>query len=142
MFARDNEEKRSQIWRVTVVVATLLILFIGGYMLCKMFTENPLLGTWISQERDLTVEIYDDGTISFYGEEEMRDSQVKYMIDKDNKRITFSVEMGNREVEGVESDSLETTVTFMSNYGYSVDQEYLTLTDIEFGEVEHFIKEQ
>lgn len=138
MFAKENEEKRSQLWRITVVVATLLIIGIGSYMLHKMFTENPILGTWISQTRDLTLVIEEDGVIRILGEQDIDETAVRYTIDKDSKQVLFTLFLGEEIItEEMDEDSL----IFTSTYNYSVEQEFLTLTDVEFGDVEHFIKE-
>lgn len=141
MFAKDNEEKRSQIWRITVVVATLLIIGIGSYLLHKMFTENPVTGTWLSQTRDLTLVLEEDGTVQLSGEFQMDGLGINYSMDKENKRITFTLIMDEDVSYSDEMESEDDLNPFTSTYTYSVDQEFLTLTDAEFGEEEHFIKE-
>lgn len=142
MFAKENEEKRSQLWRVTVVAATVLIISIGSYMLHKMFTENPIIGTWISQTRDLTLVIEEDGVVRVSGEVDLEEIVVSYVMDKDNKQVLFTLSLDDETiVSGVDQEDEEDNLSYTSAYNYSVDQEYLTLTDVEFGEVEHFIKE-
>lgn len=139
MFASENEEKRSQLWRVTVVVATLLIISIGSYTLHKMFTENPISGTWVSQTRDLTLMIEEEGIIHIYGELDMQETEVSYSMDKANKQVSFTLilDEGYLKEDTIEEDDMK----FTSTYTYSVDQEFLSLTDVEFGDVEYFIKE-
>lgn len=140
MFSKDNEEKRSQIWRITVVVATILIIVIASYLLHKMFTENPVTGTWVSQTRDLTLEIEEGGSVHLWGDMNTEDSEISYTIDKDNKRISFTLQV-DEEVDLSEKVDEDEMISFTSTYTYSVDQEFLSLTDIEFGDVEYFIKE-
>ena len=45
-IAKSNEEKRSMAWRIVISTASVLIILIGAFFLFKMFTGNPLEGTW------------------------------------------------------------------------------------------------
>ena len=47
IIAKNDEEKRSRIWRIVTTVSSALIVIIGIYLLTKMFTTNPLEGEWI-----------------------------------------------------------------------------------------------
>ena len=49
IIAKNDEEKRSRIWRIVTTVSSALIVIIGIYLLTKMFTTNPLEGEWIDE---------------------------------------------------------------------------------------------
>lgn len=136
-LSNDNEEQRSQIWRVSVVVATMLIIMVGAYFLHKMFTENPIIGTWSSQTRDITLSIHKDGEMEIMGADFYMEGIVTYRMNTDSKSISFTLDQGSVIEGALESDQ---EVTFTSTFNYSVEQEVLTLTDMEFGDVENFIK--
>ena len=42
MIARDDEEKRSKIWRIVTTVSTILIIVGVILLLMKLFMTNPL----------------------------------------------------------------------------------------------------
>ena len=46
MLMEQNEKGRDTIWSVVMAVTTVLILLIGIFFLTKLFTANPLEGTW------------------------------------------------------------------------------------------------
>ena len=54
MLMEQNEKGRDTIWRVVMAVTTVLILLIGIFFLTKLFTANPLEGTWRYRERNGT----------------------------------------------------------------------------------------
>ena len=45
-IAKNDEEQRSRIWRAVVLVSTALIILIAIFLRTKMFTSNPVEGTW------------------------------------------------------------------------------------------------
>lgn len=135
-LTNDKEEQRSQLWRISVVVATIMIFLVGSYFLHKMFTENPIMGTWSSQTRDITLTIRDNGQMEIIGADFYVEGTVSYHMNTDMKSVSFTLAQGNY-LEGAESSE---EVTYTSTYNYSIEQEILTLTDMEFGNVENFIK--
>lgn len=137
-LGKEKEERRSQIWRITVVIATITIVSISAYFLHKMFTHNPIVGTWSSQTRDTVLTIHEDGEIEIAGGEIDIVGNVIYNINIENKTISFTLREGNY-LEGSDLDK-ETNATFTNTYTYSIEQEILTLTDMEFGEQENFIR--
>ena len=46
MIYENNEEKRSTIWRTILTVSSVLIIIIAVFFIVKLFTGNPLEGTW------------------------------------------------------------------------------------------------
>ena len=48
IIAKNDEAKRSKIWRIVTLVSSVLIIVIAIFLLTKLFTANPLEGTWAS----------------------------------------------------------------------------------------------
>ena len=46
MIAKNDEEKRSWLWRIVSSVSTVVIILIVAFFLTKMFRANPLEGRW------------------------------------------------------------------------------------------------
>lgn len=69
IIAKNDEEKRSRIWRIVTTVSSALIVIIGIYLLTKMFTTNPLEGEWIDENGRIDLNIksryYDDDGAGF-----------------------------------------------------------------------------
>lgn len=137
ILTNDNEEQRSQIWRISVVAASIMIIAVGAYFLHKMFTENPIMGTWVSQTRDITLTIDSDGEMEVTGADFYMEGIVSYHMNTESKSISFTLSQGSVVDD---TEDLVEAVTYTSTYNYSVEQEVLTLTDMEFGNVENFIK--
>ena len=57
IIAKNDEAKRSKIWRIVTLVSSVLIIVIAIFLLTKLFTANPLEGTWLQDESDMTLEI-------------------------------------------------------------------------------------
>ena len=64
MIYENNEEKRSTIWRTILTVSSVLIIIIAAFFIIKLFTGNPLEGTWISEDSGAVLEIGDDGELT------------------------------------------------------------------------------
>lgn len=136
-LANDKEERRSQLWRISMVVATIIILLVGSYLLHKMFTENPITGVWTSQTRDITMTIHNHGEVEISGADFYESGTVSYHMNTESKSVSFTLNQGDTIVEALE---VEDKITYTSTYNYSVEQEILILTDMEFGDSESFIK--
>ena len=53
MIENNDEAKRSKIWTVVTSVTSVLIIIVAIFLLMKMFTGNPLEGSWtISIQQD------------------------------------------------------------------------------------------
>ena len=50
MIAKNDEVKRSKIWRIVTVVSTILIIVGVILLLTKLFTTNPLEGDWMRRD--------------------------------------------------------------------------------------------
>ena len=93
-IAKNDEEQRSRIWRAVVLVSTALIILIAIFLLTKMFTSNPVEGTWKDENGRMDLSIHGSGsadvTLLDFQEQDKVEVPVAYSIDKDAKTITFS----------------------------------------------------
>lgn len=151
IIAKNDEEKRSRIWRIVTTVSSALIVIIGIYLLTKMFTTNTLEGEWIDENGRIDLNIKSNGTMTMmvldFAEEDRVDVNVKYSIDKDDKIITISSKDSELEKLAEKSDGrytkedLEAVVdTLTGTFSYSVDKKQLTLSEREYGEQMIFTK--
>lgn len=151
IIAKNDEEKRSRIWRIVTTVSSALIVIIGIYLLTKMFTTNLLEGEWIDENGRIDLNIKSNGTMTMmvldFAEEDRVDVNVKYSIDKDDKIITISSKDSELEKLAEKSDDrytkedLEAVVdTLTGTFSYSVDKKQLTLSEREYGEQMIFTK--
>ena len=79
-----------------MTVSSVLIIIVAVFFVIKLFTANPVEGTWVSEEGDVTLVIDDsadmlvkDGDIS---------ARTAYTVDKRTKVLTIHVsEEGSRQ---------------------------------------------
>ena len=151
IIAKNDEEKRSRIWRIVTTVSSALIVIIGIYLLTKMFTTNSLEGEWIDENGRIDLNIKSNGTMTMmvldFAEEDRVDVNVKYSIDKDDKIITISSKDSELEKLAEKSDGhytkedLEAVVdTLTGTFSFIVDKKQLTLSEREYGEQMIFTK--
>lgn len=145
MIAKDNEEKRNQIWRTVMTVSTVLIIIIAAFFVIKLFTANPLEGRWSHEDSNLVMSIRgkDTAVLEWPGEFEDADVSVatKYNIDKATKTFTLYVsediiqQAADSSDGAVTSDNLEYAAgTLEGTYDYNIENRVLILTDREYGE--------
>lgn len=144
MIAKNNEEKRNQIWRIIMAVTTVLIIVIAAFFAVKLFTANPLEGKWSHQDSGLVMTVKGNGTAVVEWPEEYEDAsaavEMEYSLDKDTKTFTLrSSEDAIREAADasdgeVTADGLSSSVnTLEATYDYNIENKELTLTDREYG---------
>ena len=46
MLMKDSEEKRSTAWRTVLTVSSVLLVIVVVFFIVKLFTGNPLEGTY------------------------------------------------------------------------------------------------
>lgn len=63
IIAGNDEAKRSKIWRVVTLVSSVLIILIAVYLLTRMFTTNPVVGNWESEDATIALKIEKNDTI-------------------------------------------------------------------------------
>ena len=61
MIANNDEAKRSKIWTVVTAVTSVLIVIIAIFLLMKMFTGNPLEGSWTDEDGNMDLKIGRNG---------------------------------------------------------------------------------
>ena len=130
MIYENNEEKRSTIWRTILTVSSVLIIIIAAFFIIKLFTGNPLEGTWISEDSGAVLESGDDGELTLKEAESGEVQNLNYSVDTKTK--IFTVQTENAYTEGILSGS----------YDYNVEQNTLTLTEREYGDQMVFERSQ
>lgn len=152
IIAKNDEAKRNKIWTIVTTVSSVLVILIAIFLLTKMFTGNPLEGSWADEDGNLNLTIEHDGAlivnIPAIGEEESVDVEMEYTIDKEEKTITIkedeawlqeAVEHSNGQYT---EETLKSAVSpIVTTFDYSVEQDQLILTEREYGDQMIFIKE-
>ena len=134
IIAKNDEAKRSKIWRMGVIISTLLIIFIGAYLIMKIVSDNPVDGKWMDTDGNYALNIKDNGKLTITVQED--DGEVikaTYTLDTEEKTMdsTFGVE----QTEDAFSNS------FGSTFNYSIENGQLILTEREYGEQMIFVEE-
>lgn len=151
IIAKNDEVKRSRIWKIVMLVSSVLIVVIAVYLLIKMFTTNPLEGSWECEDGSFILSIGIDGsmTVKLSDISEEGDVKVKlsYSLDKDAKTITIKEDAAQLEELAEKSGGDYTRETLenelarvMTTFDYSIESSQLTLTEREYGEQLTFIK--
>ncbi len=152
MLSKEEEVKRSKLWRIVMSVSSVLIVLIAAFFLVKMFRSNPLEGTWRNEESDMVLTIKRSNSLTVSIPEALEGEGLKvsldYSMDKDEKTISIKMNETAKEKAVAGSDGQLTGKTiesaasaFLTTFDYSVDQKELTLTEREYGEQMMFIKE-
>ena len=151
MFTQEQEVKRSKEWNIVMTISSILIVVIAVFFLFRMFHSNPLEGTWVNEENDMTLKIKGGSTIvmdvpgALDGDD--LELQLNYTIDRSEKMITIEVDdaeiqkavddsAGSITEEAVKNEADQIT----SSYDYSVEQDEMTLTEREYGDQLTFVK--
>ena len=94
MIAKNDEVKRSKIWRILTAVSTVVIIVGVVLLLTKLFTTNPLEGEWADEDGSFNMSILKNGsmviTIPEEGADLSVDVDMKYTLNKDEKTITIT----------------------------------------------------
>lgn len=145
IIAKNDEAKRSKIWTIVTTVTSILIVLIAVFLLMKLFTSNPLEGTWEDEDGNymLAVKGNDSLEVNVLALSEDTDVDIKmgYILDKDEKTITIKMDESAVEKVVEKSDGLLTAEIVenaispvTTTFSYSVDGDRLTLTEREYGE--------
>ena len=92
MIYENNEEKRNTLWRTVLTVSSVIIIIILIFFIVKLFTGNPLEGSWVSEDSGAVLEIGDDGTVTLTGGtdgEEEEAAPMSYTVDTKNKNLQY-----------------------------------------------------
>ena len=151
MFTQEQEVKRSKEWKVVMAISSILIIVIAVFFLFRMFHSNPLEGTWVNEENDMTLKIKGGTTMVMEvpGALDGNDMelQLKYTIDRSEKTITIEVDDAEiqKALDNSDGPLTEETVKneadqITSSYDYSVEQDEMTLTEREYGDQLTFVR--
>lgn len=145
MSRKRDEERRSRLWDVVMTVATTLIVIVAVFFIVKLFTANPLDGTWQHEGSDLQLVIRGNNSMYVILGESYENAGLKiklnYTIDKDAKTITLkadeeSLKKAAESTDGNFTESgLASEITVLTNtFNYNVEKRKLTLTEREYGD--------
>ena len=150
MLAKNDDHTRSIIWRSVMSVTSVVIILIAVFFLVRMFTMNPLEGTWDYEDSDLTMTIKGNNTAIIKWPDEFDGNQIAVSMDYDidSKTKTFSLRLNTDAVkkaadsEGISEDVIIQALDRLDGtYDYNMEQNQLTLTDREYGSQLIFEKE-
>lgn len=150
MLAKNDDHTRSIIWRSVMSVTSVVIILIAVFFLVRMFTMNPLEGTWDYEDSDLIMTIKGNNTAIIKWPDEFDDNQIAVSMDYDidSKTKTFSLRLNTdavkkaAESEGISEDVITQALDWLDGtYDYNMEQNQLTLTDREYGSQLIFEKE-
>ena len=150
MLAKNDDHTRSIIWRSVMSVTSVIIILIAVFFLVRMFTMNPLEGTWDYEDSDLIMTIKGNNTAIIKWPDEFDGNQIAVSMDYDidSKTKTFSLRLNTDAVkkaadsEGISEDVITQALDRLDGtYDYNMEQNQLTLTDREYGSPLIFEKE-
>ena len=151
MIANNDEAKRSKIWTVVTDVTSVLIVIIAIFLLMKMFTGNPLEGSWTDEDGNMDLKIGRNGQMTVIlpasGDGEETQVPMTYTLSKESKTISIQ-EDDNKIQEIAEKSNGQYTEETLKNavqsigttFEYSIDGGTMTLTEREYGEQMMFNK--
>ena len=145
MIANNDEAKRSKIWTVVTAVTSVLIVIIAIFLLMKMFTGNPLEGSWTDEDGNMDLKM--TVILPASGDGEETQVPMTYTLSKESKTISIQ-EDDNKIQEIAEKSNGQYTEETLKNavqsigttFEYSIDGGTMTLTEREYGEQMMFNK--
>ena len=151
IIAKNDENKRSTLWMAATIGSSVVIILIAVYLLTKLFTSNPLEGSWEYEDGSLSMTIKANGTLTVsvpeLSDNEDVDVLMNYTLDRDEKTIAIHLDDDEFErllevsdgkyTKEMLSQAVDSVVT---TFNYSVDRSCLTLTEREYGEQMIFLK--
>ena len=139
------------IWTVVTAVTSVLIVIIAIFLLMKMFTGNPLEGSWTDEDGNMDLKIGRNGQMTVIlpasGDGEETQVPMTYTLSKESKTISIQ-EDDNKIQEIAEKSNGQYTEETLKNavqsigttFEYSIDGGTMTLTEREYGEQMMFNK--
>ena len=64
MIEKNDEAMRSKIWRIATIVSSVLIVLIAIFLLTKLFTTNPVEGSWVNEDGSLELKFQGSGEVT------------------------------------------------------------------------------
>lgn len=152
IVAKNDEVKRSRLWRIALLVSSVLIVLVVIFLLTKLLTTNPLEGSWEDENGKISLSVEPNGTASVTVSEaetgQVIQVPMKYTIDRDAKTVTIEKDLQAIREAVEESDgnltqeSMEAAAESLDDsFDYSVDQDTLTLSEREYGDQIILIKQ-
>lgn len=131
MILKNNEEKRSTLWRTVLTVSSVLLIIVAAFFVIRLFIGNPLKGTWVSEDNGAVLEIGSNGELKMTEAADDSDrNTVTTTCTVDTKTKIFTVHTDFGSAEGVLSGS----------YDYNIEHDTLTLTEREYGDQLIFVR--
>ena len=140
MIAKNDEAMRSRIWKISTMVSSVLIVIIAIFLLTKLFTTNPLEGSWVNEDGSLELKVQSGGELTAVLPEFAEGGQDYFdQIQAKAEEEMQKIEDGSDGLYTAEM--LENAVSSVTtSFDYSIDQDELTLTEREYGEQIVFTK--
>lgn len=129
-----------------MIVSSILIIAIAIFFGIRLFTSNPLEGTWVNEDSGLVMKVQgnDSALLEWTDGSEEEGTKLKYSVDLKSKIFTLYRDeengMGESDYDTL-SDSGFAAGTMEGTYDYSLEQGELTLTEREYGDQMVFVKE-
>lgn len=134
IIAKNDEAKRSKLWKIGVITSTLLIIFIGAYLVLKVVSDNPVDGKWMDTDGNYALNIKDNGNMKIIVQDD-ENTVIKATYTLDTEEKTMDISFGLDQVEDAFINSFGTT------FNYSIENGQLVLTEREYGEQMIFVEE-
>ena len=143
--------RQKEVWTVVTAVTSVLIVIIAIFLLMKMFTGNPLEGSWTDEDGNMDLKIGRNGQMTVIlpasGDGEETQVPMTYTLSKESKTISIQ-EDDNKIQEIAEKSNGQYTEEPLKNavqsigttFEYSIDGGTMTLTEREYGEQMMFNK--
>ena len=77
IVAKNDEAKRSRLWRTALLVSSVLIVLIVIFLLTKLFTTNPLEGRWEDENGKISLNVESGGAATVTVLEAENGSQIE-----------------------------------------------------------------
>ena len=143
MIAKNDEEKRSKMWRFVTGIASVVIVLVVVFFITRLFAGNPLDGRWESEENSMTLIFQgnNDLTVNLHSADEGTGIKVKmdYVLDKDAKTITIKADEAALQKAADKSDGQVTAEglkaslgEILSTFDYSIEQNVLVLAAVSY----------
>lgn len=144
-----NEEKRSILWWIVTLGASVIILFVIVFFAINLLSSNPLKGTWVSEDDAISLEFQEKGVVIVSStDEETEPYQVEltYVYDKTEKTVDIKAKNDENFFAGDAADKAELSLgasfgRVTDSFNYSIKEGVMTLTEREYGEQLVFTKE-
>ena len=110
IFNGMDEERRSVLWRIVVLFASVIIMAVVVFFGVRLFTGNPLHGFWESEDSRMMIEFEDRDTVIATWEDadgRFQKVELEYRMDKQDKTVSVRPEEMEEDT-GILADPSET----------------------------------